>query len=159
MQYETLPESERTRQFTVDEANAMLPLVRLIVSDISRSFQLVTRRRSDLHRILRHGPRTSGDLYDAEIAESRADLQREYERIWQVRDELEQLGVLLRAPESGCVEFPSTMDDQHAFLSWQLGEERVAYYRRIDEPQSERHEIPKSVHPRLSKQRSSIKCP
>lgn len=153
MQYETLAESERTRQFTVDEANAMLPLVRLIVSDISRAFQLVTRRRSDLHRILRRGPRTSGDLYDAEIAESRADLQREYERIWQVRDELEQLGVLLRAPESGCVEFPSTMSGQHVFLSWQLGDERVAYYRKIDEPQSERREIPVAAGTRLTKAR------
>jgi len=87
--------------FTIAEADAMLPLVQSIASDICSIFRSVTSRRADLHRLLRKGPRTSGQQYDDEMAESRADLQTEYEEIWKFREELETLGVLLRQPEDG----------------------------------------------------------
>ena len=87
----------------------MLPLVRSIAADICQVFRSVTGRRADLHRILRKGSLSSGQLYDDEIAESRADLQEEYDLIWKYREELESLGVILRQPEEGHIEFPTTL--------------------------------------------------
>ena len=122
------------RKFTIREAEAMLPLVRSIASDICEIFRNVTARRSDLHRLLRKGPRSAGQVYADEMAESRADLQEEYDRIWQYREELESLGVFLRQPEEGCIEFPTVIHGQDAFFIWQLGRENIEYYRPADTP-------------------------
>lgn len=125
----------------------MLPLVRSIVSDICQAFRTVTGRRADLHRILRKGSRTSGQFYDDEIAESRADLQEEYELLWKYREELESLGVLLRQPADGQIEFPSVVMGRDAFLSWRLGEASIGYWREVDASPTVRRPLPGLEHP------------
>ncbi len=116
----------------------MLPLVRSIVSDICSVFRTVTGRRADLRRILRKGSLTSGQVYDDELAESRADLQEEYDLIWKYRQELETLGVILRHPENGHIEFPTLIMGRDAFLSWHVGEERIEHWRDAEASQSTR---------------------
>lgn len=132
-----------SKQFTLAEAVAMLPLVRSIAIDICNVFQRVTGRRSDLHRLLRRGTRQVGSLYDDEIAESRADLQEEYDQIWQYREELESLGVLLRQPEVGAIEFPSQLDGREVFLCWQVGDTTIRYFREATSPVSAKQLLPK----------------
>ncbi len=124
----------------------MLPLVRSIVSDVCQAFRSVTGRRADLHRILRKGSLSSGQLYDDEIAESRADLQEEYDLIWRYREELESLGVLLRHPEEGHIEFPGVVLGRDAFLSWHLGEDCIGFWRESDAPHATRQPLPGPEH-------------
>jgi len=138
MMNDTKPDNTITKHFSLDEATAMLPLVRSIVSDICGVFRNVTSRRFELHRLLRRGQRGAGQLYDDEMAESRADLQAEYDQIWQYREELESLGVLLRQPEDGLTEFPTRIRGEEAFFSWQLGESEIGYYRLAAESKSAR---------------------
>jgi hypothetical protein len=126
------------KRFTLDEANAMLPLVRSIVSDICEVFRTVTGRRTDLHRLLRKGARKAGQVYDDEVAESRADLQEEYDQIWRYREELESLGVFLRQPE----EFPASIVGRDAFFSWRLGEEHIQFWREAEAPLANRKALP-----------------
>lgn len=126
------------KRFTLDEANAMLPLVRSIVSDICEVFRTVTGRRTDLYRLLRKGVRKAGQVYDDEVAESRADLQEEYDQIWRYREELESLGVFLRQPDEGWIEFPASIVGRDAFYSWRLGEEHIHFWREADAPWSNR---------------------
>lgn len=130
------------RRFTVEEANAMLPLVRSIVEDICDVFQRVTRRRSDLHKMLRGKSKVTGPFFDDETAESRADLQEEYDQIWEYREELEALGAFLRNPEDGQVEFPAEILNQSCFLCWQRGDAAVTYYRLADSASTERLLLP-----------------
>ena len=141
MREEQVKESS-IRRFTVAEANAMLPLVRSIVSDICSIFTRVTSRRSDLHRLLRQTSRSTGTPYDDEVAESRAHLQEEYDQIWKYREELESLGVVLRQPEEGRIEFPGMLDGQECFYCWQLGEEQVSRWRSADSPNSQINKLP-----------------
>jgi hypothetical protein len=138
-----------SRRFTIAEANAMLPLVRSIVADIQEICVSVTSRRSDLHRLLRKGRRTSGAQYDDEIAESRADLQEEYDKIWHYREELETLGLHLKSPQAGSIEFPTTMGGRDAFLCWQLGDSQILFWREADPERSDRHPLPPTDLPRL----------
>ncbi|MEZ6134365.1 MAG: DUF2203 family protein [Pirellulaceae bacterium] len=132
------PPPQTIKRFTLEEAEAMLPLVRSIVSDICDIFRNVTGRRADLHRLLRMSTRTASHLYTDEVAESRADLQEEYDRIWQYREELESLGVLLRQPEVGYIEFPTVLHGRDGFFSWQLGEATIQYCRHADAPSTAR---------------------
>ncbi|QDV24887.1 hypothetical protein Q31a_32090 [Aureliella helgolandensis] len=122
----------------------MLPLVRSIATDIAEVFRNVTGRRTDLHRLFRKGTTlSSGPLYDDELAESRADLQEEYEKIWRYRAELESLGVFLRQTEEGGIEFPTIVNGREAFFSWRTGEKTVQFWRFADMPYSTRRsELP-----------------
>ena len=124
----------------------MLPLVRSIASDICQVFRSVIGRRADLHRIVRKGTLSSGPLYDDEVAESRADLQEEYDQIWKYREELESLGVILRQPEEGHVEFPTLLLGREAFYSWHLGEEIIRFWRSADAPATTRKQLPAADH-------------
>ncbi len=119
----------------------MLPLVRSIAEDIQSVFRSVTGRRADLHRLLRRGSRSAGTAYEDEVAESRADLQAEYDRIWLYREELESLGVQLRRPETGAIEFPAMVRGREAFYCWQVGEPQVLSWRFADEPWSARRPV------------------
>lgn len=139
---DTATSTQLTKRFTIDEARAMLPLVRSIVSDICQVFRNVTGRRSDLHRLLRRGAKSSGQIYADEVEESRADLQEEYDQIWQFRAELESLGVLLRHPEEGSIEFPTVFHGREAYFLWRLGDEEIAFYRDADSPNATRTPIP-----------------
>ncbi len=122
----------------------MLPLVRSITTDISDIFKRVTGRRSDLHRLLRKGTKSAGSLYDDEVAESRADLQEEYDQIWKFREELESLGVLLRKPEKGVIEFPAILNGRSCYLCWQLGDDKIHYFRDAA-PNSPKERLPSTL--------------
>jgi hypothetical protein len=141
MNHDTTARNIATRRFTLEEATAMLPLVRSIVTDICGAVRDVNSRRVELHRLLRKGHRGAGRIYDDEMAESRADLQAEFDQIGRFREELESLGVLLRHPEEGRIEFPTEMGERDAFYSWQLGEPAIAHYRLASEPTSTRWPI------------------
>ena len=130
------------KRFSLEQANAMLPLVRSIATDICQVFRSVIGRRADLRRIVRKGSLSSGRLYDDEIAESRADLQEEYDQIWKYREELESLGVILRQPEMGHIEFPTLLLGREAFFSWHLEDESIRYWRSADAPSSSRKPLP-----------------
>ncbi len=130
--------TKTAKQFTLAEANAMLPLVRSIAADIREVFCSVIGRRTDLHRMLRKGSLSSGRLYDDEIAESRADLQQEYDQIWKYREELESLGVILRRPETGHIEFPTMLYGHEAFFSWHVDDISIRFWRAADSPYSTR---------------------
>lgn len=119
----------------------MLPLVRSIVTDICGAVKDVNSRRVELHRLLRKGHRGAGQIYDDEMAESRADLQAEFDQISHYREELESLGVLLRNSEEGRIEFPTELSEQLAYYSWKLGEPAISHYRLASEPASTRSQI------------------
>lgn len=133
--------AQTMKHFSLGEAQAMLPLVKSIVTDIAEIFQRVTGRRADLHRLMRGNPRQAGSAYDDEVAESRADLQEEYDKIWLFREELESLGVILRQSETGEIEFPTLVGGNEAFYLWQLGDETITHWRLADSPASTRQAI------------------
>jgi hypothetical protein len=41
---------------------------------------------------------------------------------------LEELGIVVRDPSSGLVDFPGIRDGREVFLCWRLGEEAVAWF-------------------------------
>lgn len=131
--------STKQRVFRIDEANAMLPLVKSIVGDIQEVFSRVSYRKSDLHRLRRRGSRQVGTAYEDEIAESRADLQEEFELVWKYRDELEALGAVLRDPEEGSVEFPCEVNGVSGFYCWQPEYDSILHWRESDSTASTRH--------------------
>lgn len=94
----------------------MLPLLRLIVADISLSHRELTDRKSHLRRMLRsHQGKARFQVYDQEIVEMQKELASQAAHLDEYISELERLGVILRSAHEGIVDFPTSIDQRRAF--------------------------------------------
>jgi hypothetical protein len=117
------------QQFTVEQANKTLPLVRKIVEDVVQQHK--RWREAILELDLVASTARPDDPRDrAEQIERQAQgLAREldgYQR------ELEALGIQLKDRRLGLVDFPSEMAGRTVLLCWRLGESDVQYWHEVD---------------------------
>ena len=106
------------RQYTPEEANALLPALRVSLENIRSARQVVL---AGGERIRRLAPLDGGGGEGRDFWEALQTLRREVEA-------LNGQGILLRDPESGLVDFPARREDDDIFLCWRLGEDRVRYW-------------------------------
>lgn len=118
--------------FTVEEANATLPLVQRIVEDVAAVSHDIVERRERLAQI-KTGRRTeTSDAYSDELAQIEDELEKDRTRLYEYADELRRLGVELKDGLAGLVDFPSQMDDRIVYLCWKLGEPEVLHWHELD---------------------------
>jgi len=60
-------------------------------------------------------------------------LARSTKHLLQTIDELNGMGIQLKGPLEGLIDFPSYRDGELIELCWKLGEERVEHWHRIGE--------------------------
>ena len=124
------PAEPKKKYFTVEEANKSLPLVKAIVSDIVRQFQIVGELRQRLSALTVEHRKPSSDPYSEELAHSQAALEAEEETLESYIDELTRLGVELKGPDGLC-DFYSMMDGREVYLCWRLGEPEVMHWHEL----------------------------
>ena len=115
--------------FTVEQANRTLPLVRKIVADIVDQHR---RWREVIVTLdLLASTQRADEPHDrAETLEGRA--QSLAHEIEEYKRELESLGILLKDPRQGLIDFPAMMAGRRVLLCWQLGEPDVQYWHEED---------------------------
>jgi len=118
--------------FSVEQANAMLPLVRAITSDLVASSREVVERRRYLSERLSGGQVDDSNPYHSELADVERDVRREADRLQEYLDELRELGVEPKDGVKGLIDFPSMMEGRPVYLCWMLGEPEVAYWHELD---------------------------
>ncbi len=134
--------TKTTQIFSIEQARAMLPLLRLIVTDISLAHRELTERKSNLRRMLRRNEgKARFQIYDAEITEIQEDLKNESAHLEEYVSELEQLGVILRSAHDGIVDFPTVVDDEPAYYTWQMEQQDIVDFHRADESTADRKPI------------------
>lgn len=128
--------------FSIEQARSMLPLLRLIVTDISLSHRELTERRSNLRRMLRnHQGNSKFKVYDQEIIEIQNDLKDQTAHLEDYISELEQLGVILRSAHDGIVDFPTMIEDLPAFFTWQMEQSDVSEFHWANESTADRRPL------------------
>ena len=115
------------RIFTLQEANALLPEVRIIAGKIQRAHRKLSRFRDDAKKAAEAaeqggGGTPNGVAYAALLTELTTQMA-----------ELEALGVQLKDFERGLVDFPSLRDGRVVLLCWQLGEgDELEWWHDVD---------------------------
>ena len=120
------------KTFTIEQANATLPLVRAIVSDLVELSVEVAERRQRVGYLLKHRRKNENDPYWQELAAMEVSLQGDSERLRGYIDELRQVGVEPASAVDGIVDFPAVIDGREAFLSWKLGEPEILYWHEAE---------------------------
>jgi hypothetical protein len=115
--------------FTVEQANRTLPLVRRIVEDVVQQHR--KWRETIIEFDLVASAARADDARDrSEQLERNAQaLAREIEGF---KRELEALGIQLKDPRLGLVDFPSEMAGRQVLLCWRLGEPEVQFWHEVD---------------------------
>ena len=120
------------RLFTIEQANAMLPLVRAITSDLASLAGDVVERRHR-HALLTAGREfKKGDPYGEELVQIESDIQRDGQRLVDYMNELKELGVEPKGAVEGLVDFPAEMDGRIVLLCWKLGESEVLHWHDLE---------------------------
>jgi hypothetical protein len=123
-----------TRTYRLHEANRALPEVRRLVGQIvelsGQLDELTDQVRIAEYRMRREGATPSErERFD----ESTAALRAAEDDLVAALGGLHQMGVELKDPRSGLVDFLSYRDGELVELCWKLGEDRVAHWHRIGE--------------------------
>ena len=121
-----------SRLFTIEQANATLPLVRAICTDLATLAREVMERRHRLALLTAGRDLKPGDVYGEELAQVEADLEKDTQRLQGYIDELNDLGVEAKGVLDGLVDFPSLMDGRVVYLCWRLGEPEVLHWHELD---------------------------
>lgn len=124
---------EPKQYYTVEEANQALPLVRAIVADIVRQFREIHERKDRLKQITAKRPnRKAGDMYGDEVARIEEEIEKDIVVLQGYIEELNKLGVELKDPVKGLIDFRSIYEGREVYLCWHLGEDEVAYWHELD---------------------------
>jgi len=119
---------QRLRTYTVDEANSELPRVRRIVAQIAELSALLPDLE-DQSRIAEYEstrPTASAEDQQAHDAVGGAELE-----LLKAVATLNGMGIQLKGPLEGLIDFPSIRDGEPIELCWKLGEERVEHWHKI----------------------------
>ena len=127
--------SEPNRLFTLEQANATLPLVRAITQDLAKiSFDVFERHRQ-LNRVMAGREVDDNSPYSEELIQVQQDLDKQTEQLEEYPVELKQLGVEPRNGPGGMidtVDFPSERNDRTVYLCWQLGEQEISHWHDLE---------------------------
>jgi hypothetical protein len=118
--------------FTVEQANAALPLVRAITTDLVRLSREVVERRERLALLSSGRGAAANDPYAQELAQIEDELDKDGEQLQAYVEELRALGVEPKSGPEGLIDFPSMMEDRLVFLCWKLGEAEVLHWHELD---------------------------
>lgn len=117
--------SREQKLFKLEEARSTLPLVSRIVSDIVE----VTARMKAVYLEIREV---------AEEGSSRGRLDELQDRLNELADgrsefleELSGLGIEIKDPNIGLVDFPALLDERVVYLCWKLGEETIDHWHEL----------------------------
>jgi hypothetical protein len=113
-------DAERT--YTVEEADASLPELRVVLERVRTNRQVILRAAE---RIRGQVAGDGGGADGTDYWEARASLKADIEAL-AGRD------ILLRDPETGLIDFPGQRDGRRIFLCWRLGEDHVAHWHELE---------------------------
>jgi len=133
----------KKKLFTIDEANATLPLVRSILRDVTKLARELEERRQRLSAL------KTKDHLDAgrreELEHALVEFEKDRERLTEYAKEIDVLGIELKDPFTGLIDFPSRMDGRYVYLCWRMGEAEITHWHELDAGFAGRQPLPQSV--------------
>ena len=113
------------KYFTVEDANALLPLVRVLMEQMFDLREQAMALRPDVWPVLEKSAGNGGSRKAGELLE----IFQQFESIFK---ELKGLGCELKGLEQGLVDFPAMRDGRAVYLCWQYNEPEISFWHDVD---------------------------
>jgi hypothetical protein len=114
--------SRPRRRFTLEQANATLPLVRRIIADVVRIHGEAGKLQQQFEKV----------VGTAEQAAVQSRLEQAMHRLEDFVDELSEVGCELKDYQSGLIDFTGRHLGRDICLCWKLGEEHIAFWHETN---------------------------
>jgi hypothetical protein len=111
------------RVFAHAEATALLPQLTELLTALQQAHRTAAAegRDSGSHMVSTNGSAAAAAIASGPFLEAQ-----------RLTEAVEDLGVILRDPETGLVDFASTRENDQIYLCWRLGEARIAFWHPRD---------------------------
>jgi hypothetical protein len=116
------------RLFTLDEANALLPQLREILTELAEAIATLEQLEGEVAALRRKLRRNGHNLSDEPLTRGQATR----ETIARVVARIEGLGCELKDPRIGLIDFPSRREGETIYLCWKLDEPEVGFWHPLD---------------------------
>lgn len=121
--------SQEPQLFTVDEANALIPRLELIMERMQkRGIEL----RQAIEAMARETDEPMMNVEVSQLLERRPELQALVEELEHCIAEIEECGGQFKGLELGLVDFPAEIDGQIGLLCWQYGEKEITHWHPLN---------------------------
>ena len=112
------------RHFTKEEANALLPQLTALLSQLREAKEELTD--TDAHEALSEaGPTNGGGDQGRQVGIAFLEVRR-------LLETLEEAGLVLRDIDRGLIDFPALIDGREVYLCWELGEDEVGHWHDLE---------------------------
>ena len=119
------------RNFTLEEAAALLPRLRDLLSEMQQTKVELDALRRELGEMTRVAS-GNGRLLEPEVQRKRSQAQDLAKRLNELLRQINGLGCELKGLDEGLIDFPTKREDRTVYLCWKLGEEQIAYWHELD---------------------------
>ena len=140
-----------SRIFTIEEVEALIPtLSRLVGVQLVKQSE-IEQRLSELARVAGELPRTLDTAPDdkTDVVELKSDLREllgRYEAGWR---EVQRMGVLIKDPQIGLLDFYGRIDGRLVCLCWRYGEDSLGFYHELEAGYSGRRPLIRETREKL----------
>jgi hypothetical protein len=127
-------EAKTATLFTPESANRALPYVKAVVEDLVEACTRLRKAEEARARAAAGSPSAGAKVREREETQRQAEDARRAARtdLDRVTRELEAVGVEVKDPETGLLDFPGELDGRRVCLCWKRGEDRVAFWHDLE---------------------------
>ena len=119
-------------QFTLDEANALVPLLEETFQRLAPVRQEHAALQERLNELLQRRRSNGSSSSNEELGQVQENVDRLTRQIEEGVQELLDRGIIVRDVERGLVDFPSQREGREVYLCWIGGEERIEFWHETD---------------------------
>lgn len=113
------------RLFTLGEANALLPSLRPLLSQMIEARQRIVEAEPELWPVLEKAVGNGGGKKAGAVLPHFEVIQRNVQAI-------QALGIEIKDINTGLIDFPSEREGRVVYLCWRLGETHVTHWHELD---------------------------
>jgi hypothetical protein len=117
--------SSHKRFFTVEEADALVPRLSIVVEEMGALKMEIVSQIPELEPVLSrakvNGGYKNGTNYVVKLT-----------KFYDYLNSISEMGCVLKDVDLGLVDFPSIRDGREVYLCWKLGEDKVRFWHELD---------------------------
>jgi len=121
---------ERPKFYSVEEANARVPLLRSILRDVTELAHELKGMHERLVLLQTNGALDAAD--EREVARLSSEMDKRQRLMADYERELAQVGAVLKDDFIGLVDFPAFLDGREICLCFKLGEAEIGFWHEVD---------------------------
>lgn len=121
------------KTFTLDEAQALLPVLEALLKRALEGRQAVQNVEERLTELARRIYLSGGLRVDTGVViAERNELDAQLKRVRETVAEMNAIGVEVKDIDSGQLDFPCRLDDEVVLLCWRMGEPLIGHWHTIE---------------------------